>query len=54
MGYSPWGHRESDATEQLTFHFHYIFLLTMTLKILQYTKQLYGVNKAFHYSRPSL
>ena len=21
VGYSPWGHRESDMTEQLTFHF---------------------------------
>ena len=24
MGYSPWGHKKSDTTEQLT-HFHYIF-----------------------------
>ena len=22
MGYSPWGHRESDMTERLPFHFH--------------------------------
>ena len=21
MGYSPWGHKESDTTEQLHFHF---------------------------------
>ena len=21
VGYSPWGHRESDTTEQLHFHF---------------------------------
>ena len=21
--YSPWGHKESDTTEQLHFHFHY-------------------------------
>ena len=21
MGYSPWGHKESDATERLHFHF---------------------------------
>ena len=22
MGYSPWGHKESDTTELLHFHFH--------------------------------
>jgi len=22
VGYSPWGHKESDTTEQLHFHFH--------------------------------
>ena len=22
VGYSPWGHKESDMTEQLHFHFH--------------------------------
>ena len=22
MGYSPWGHEESDMTERLPFHFH--------------------------------
>ena len=22
-GYSPWGHKESDTTERLTFHFHF-------------------------------
>ena len=24
IGYSPWGHEESDMTEQLHFHFHYL------------------------------
>ena len=24
LGYSPWGHKESDMTEQLHFHFHNI------------------------------
>ena len=24
MGYNPWGHKESDMTEQLHFHFLYI------------------------------
>ena len=23
VGYSPWGHKESDTTEQLHFHFHF-------------------------------
>ena len=23
-GYSPWGHKESDMTEQLTFTFHFL------------------------------
>ena len=42
--------RHNRATNfSLSLHFP-----TMTLKILQYTKQLYGVNKAFHYSRASL
>ena len=22
-GYRPWGHKESDTTERLTFHFHF-------------------------------
>ena len=25
MGYSPWGHKESDTTERLHFHFHFLF-----------------------------
>ena len=25
VGYSPWGHKESDTTEQLHFHFHFSF-----------------------------
>ena len=32
MGYSPWGHKESDMTEQLTlffFFFFYYFKLTV-------------------------
>ena len=26
IGYSPWGRKESDATEGLHFHFHFSFL----------------------------
>ena len=26
MGYSPWGHEESDTTEQLHFHFSLSFI----------------------------
>ena len=25
IGYSPWGRKESDTTEQLQFHFHFLF-----------------------------
>ena len=25
VGYSPWGHKESDTTERLHFHFHTVF-----------------------------
>ena len=25
MGYSPRGHKESDMTERLTLHFHFMF-----------------------------
>ena len=24
VGYSPWGHKESDTTERLHFHFHFL------------------------------
>ena len=27
VGYSPWGHKESDRTERLHFHFQILFLL---------------------------
>ena len=26
MGYNPWGHKESDTTERLNFHFHFEFI----------------------------
>ena len=26
MGYSPWGHKESDTTERLHFHFHFLLV----------------------------
>ena len=25
VGYSPWGHKDSDATERLHFHFHFTY-----------------------------
>ena len=25
VGYSPWGHKESDTTERLHFHFHFMY-----------------------------
>ena len=25
VGYSPWGHKESDTTERLHFHFHFVY-----------------------------
>ena len=27
MGYSPWGRKESDTTEQLNHHHHALFLI---------------------------
>ena len=32
MGYSPWGHKESDMTEQLT-NIHFTFALIIKTKI---------------------
>ena len=37
MGYSPGGHKESDTTERLNFHFHFILLYTLIILILLYT-----------------
>ena len=31
VGYSPWGHKESDTTERLHFHFHSFFLMKLTV-----------------------
>ena len=28
MGYSAWGHKESDTTERLRTHTHYLLMLT--------------------------
>ena len=28
IGYSPWGLKESDTTERLHFHFHFIYIVT--------------------------
>ena len=25
VGYSPWGHKDSDGTERLHFHFHFTY-----------------------------
>ena len=33
MGYSPWGRKESDTTERLHFHFHYITKRTFHAKM---------------------
>ena len=35
MGYSPWGHKESDMTEQLTTAHSLLLLLPGTLNILE-------------------
>ena len=31
VGYSPWGRRESDTTERIHFHFHFVFFRTFTI-----------------------
>ena len=33
VGYSPWGHKESDTTEQLHFHSHFTFKPKLTNKV---------------------
>ena len=35
MGYSPWGHKESDMTERLHFHFHLEFTIQWRRRILK-------------------
>ena len=35
-GYSPWGHKESDMTEQPTFHFHSFIESTEVVKWISY------------------
>ena len=37
MGYSPWGHKESDTTERLT---HTLRLVTLALLVAQTVKNL--------------
>ena len=32
VGHSPWGHKELDVTEQLTFTFFFRCILTLTMK----------------------
>ena len=34
IGYSPWGHKESDMTERLHFHFHFMNNSLSTLFVL--------------------
>ena len=43
VGYSPWGRKELDMTEQVHFtslHFHYILCSMLTKHILLYTIHL--------------
>ena len=37
MGYSPWGHKESDTTERLHFHFHFVAQLVKNLPAMPET-----------------
>ena len=34
MGYSPWGHKESDTTEQLHFHFNFATICAKMYQIV--------------------
>ena len=38
MGYSPWGHKESDTTERLHFHFHFHCMLTLQMLAIRATQ----------------
>ena len=50
-GYRPWGHKESEMTEQLYFHFKVIKQMTkvgeISAGVLQKTKELPGFNFVF-------
>ena len=51
-GYSPWGHTESDTTEQLTHHTHTHRIIknktTKICKIISMYNQDLNTNKTFH------
>ena len=42
VGYSPWGHKESDRTERLHFHFHLYAVLKYKDKETEKTKYLFS------------
>ena len=39
VGYSPWGHKELDMTEQLLFHFHQTHSHNICLKITRLVRR---------------
>ena len=47
MGYSPWGHKESDTTERLSTSHIYIYIYIYIFKNLCYTP-LYQVSPKIH------
>ena len=50
MGYRPWGHKESDMTEQLHFHF---FTTSATWEALVLQGSLFG-SPCFNKQLPNL
>ena len=47
VGYSPWGHKESDATEQLHFHFLSLWITEKAREFQNFDFCLIDYDKAF-------
>ena len=43
MGYSPWGHRESDRTERLTFSLRFVCVLVKPTSVTVQSACFVGV-----------
>ena len=42
IGYSPWGHKESNTTERLHFHFYFLFIIWFSFLFFDHTLHLTG------------
>ena len=53
MGYSPWGHKESDRTERLHFHFSLSLIHMSEWTVAQVTNYFRGISFSFPGSAPT-